>query len=190
MDYSGNKLTNVEIALLEIIKERSETTGYEIGQIIEERGYREWANIGKTSIYAGIKKLEGKKLISVQRIKKKAGKGPIPNNIRLTKSGESTLNEEIKQALLSQKNLSLYYLGIAGISLIKREIALETLHQREISDQNIIEEITRIFQAKGGDVMPPEAQALFEHPLLILKSDIHFLKNFITKLERKANGKD
>ncbi len=188
MDYIDIKLTNVEIALLEIIKERSETTGYEIGQIIEERGYREWANIGKTSIYTGIKKLEGKNYISIKQLKKKAGKGPVPNNIRLTKTGESILDEEIKKALLSQKNLPLYYLGIAGMSLIKKSVVIEILRQREIIDQKTIEEISNIFKKKGGDQLPLEAKALFEHPILVLKSDIHFLKNFIKELERKNHG--
>jgi DNA-binding PadR family transcriptional regulator len=188
MDYIDIKLTNVEIALLEIIKERSETTGYEIGQIIEERGYREWANIGKTSIYTGIKKLEEKNYISIKHLKKKAGKGPIPNNIRITKSGEAILDEEIKKALLSQKNLPLYYLGIAGIGLIIKSIALKTLRQREIIDQKIIEEISQIFQKKGGTQLPLEAKALFEHPILVIKSDIQFLRNFIKELEGKNHG--
>ena len=188
MDYIDTNLTNVEIALLEIIKERSETTGYEIGQIIEERGYREWANIGKTSIYAGIKKLGKKNYISIEHLKKRAGKGPVPNNIRLTKKGEFTLDEEIKKALLSQKNLPLYYLGIAGISLINKSVAIETLRQREIIDQKTIEEISYIFQKKGGNQLPLEAKALFEHPILVLKSDIHFLNNLIKELERKNHG--
>jgi DNA-binding PadR family transcriptional regulator len=188
MNYIDFNLTNVEIALLEIIREKYETTGYEIRQIIEERGYQEWANIGKTSIYAGIKKLEGKNLIKIKQLKKKTGKGPIPNNISLTKSGEFIIAEEIKKALLSQKNLPLYYLGIAGLSLINKSIALETLRQREVMDHKIIEEISQIFNKKGGDRLPLEAKALFEHPVSVIKSDISFLKNFIKELERRNHG--
>ncbi len=177
-----SKLTNVEMALLEIIKEKNETSGYEIGQVLEERGYREWANIGKTSIYAGIKKLEKKGLISIKAMKKKEGKGPLPKKINLTKSGEKILNEEIKKALLSQKNLPLYYLGIAGIGLIKKEVALEILKQREIVNQKIIEDITRIFKEKGGERLPLEAKALFEHPILQIQADIKFIKKFTKKM--------
>jgi len=187
MNYMAGKLTNVEVALLEIIKEKNETTGYEIGQIIEERGYREWANIGKTSIYAGIKKLKKKNLISIKSPKKKEGKGPIPNSMRLTTIGEKVLNDEIKKALLSQKNLPLYYLGIAAIGLLKKDIALEILQERRGVNKKIIEEITRIFKEKGGTYLPLEAKALFEHPIMLIKSDNQFLEKFIKELKGGKN---
>ena len=131
MDYYYIKITNVEMALLEIVKEKNGVSGYEIRKIIEERGYREWANIGKTSIYIGIKKLKKKGLITIKTMNKKEGKGPPPNKIKLTKLGEKVLVEQIGRALLSQKNLSLYYLGIAGIGLIKKDTVLELLKQRK-----------------------------------------------------------
>lgn len=71
MNYKDCKINNVELTLLEIIREKSNTSGYEIRKIIEERGYREWANIGKTSIYVGIKKLKEKSLITLKTIEKK-----------------------------------------------------------------------------------------------------------------------
>ncbi len=182
-----DRITNVEMALLEIIKEKNETSGYEVRKIIEERGYREWANIGKTSIYTGIKKLEKKGLITVKTIKKKEGKGPLPNKINLTKLGEKVLVEEIKKALLSQKNLPLYYLGIAGIGLIKKDIALELLKQREIINQKIIEEINKTFKKQGGDRLPLEAKALFEHPILLLRADTDFIREFSKSMVMK-NG--
>jgi len=182
------KLANVEIALLEIIKEKNETTGYEIGQIVEERGYRQWANIGKTSIYAGIKKLGRKNLIKIRKVKNKEGKGPLPNIINLTKTGENLLVEEIKKALLSQKNLPLYYLGIAGISLIERSTALEVLRQRMQINHKIIEEISQIFEEKGGNNLPLEAKALFDHPILLIKADDRFLEKFIGELGGKNHG--
>ena len=188
MHYITNRLTNVEIALLEIIKENNGTTGYEIGQIIEERGYKEWANIGKTSTYAGIKKLEQKGFVTAKPMKSKKGKGPLPNKINLTKSGEKVLAEEIRNALLSQKNLPLYYLGIAGIRSLERNIALETLRQREVINRKIIDEINMIFRKKGGDNLPLEAKALFEHPMALIKSDSRFLAKFIKQLESETNG--
>lgn len=187
MNYKDYKINNVELTLLEIIREKSNTSGYEIRKIIEERGYREWANIGKTSIYVGIKKLKEKGLITLKTIKKKEGKGPLPNKINLTKSGEKVLVEEIKKALLSQKNLSLYYLGIAGIGLIKKDIALELLKRREMINQKIIEEINRIFKKQGGNRLPLEAKALFEHPILMIQADTDFIKKFSKRMVMK-NG--
>jgi DNA-binding PadR family transcriptional regulator len=56
------QLTNVEIALLQLIREKKLVSGYEIDALIEERGYRNWAGIGKTSIYNTLKKLKKKSL--------------------------------------------------------------------------------------------------------------------------------
>ena len=95
--------------------------------------------------------------------------------------------EEIKKALLSQKNLSLYYLGIAGIGLIKKDIALELLKRREMINQKVIEEIKGIFKKQGGSGLPLEAKALFEHPILLVQADIDFIKKFRKRMVMK-NG--
>ena len=187
MNYIKTVITNVELALLEIIKEKDETDGYEIKKILEERGYANWANIGKTSIYTGIKKLKKKDLITIKTLKRKEGKGPLPNKISLTKSGEKVLVEEIRKALLSQKNLPLYYLGIAGIGLIKKDVASELLEQRKIINRKIIEKLKDIFKKQGGNKMSLEAQALFEHPILLIQSDIKFINRFIKKLQEYKN---
>ncbi len=183
MNYIDIKVSNVELALLEIIKEKNETTGYEIKKILKERGYQNWANIGKTSIYIGIKKLKNKGLVKIKTIKKKEGKGPLPNKISLTKKGEKILLEEIKKALLSQKNLPLYYLGIAGIRLIKKETALKFLEQRKNINYKTIERLKKLFKKQGGENMPLEAQGLFEHPILLIQSDIKFIERFSKKLQ-------
>ena len=180
---NSNNLSNVEIILLELIKEKNEISGYEIKKQIEDRGYVSWANIGKTSIYSGIRKLDAKKLITLKTVKKKSGKGPLPQHIKLTKSGEKALSCEIKRALLSQRDFPLYYIGIAGIHLLERELILDILEERkEMSFENIIR-INKIFEEKGGEHLPIQAKALFEHPILLMKTDIKFIDNLIKTLK-------
>ena len=50
-------MTNAELAILSLVAE-APRHGYEIEQIIEERGMREWTEIGFSSIYYLLKKLE------------------------------------------------------------------------------------------------------------------------------------
>ena len=50
-------MTNAELAILSLIGE-SPRHGYEIEQVIEARGMREWTEIGFSSIYYLLKKLE------------------------------------------------------------------------------------------------------------------------------------
>lgn len=59
-----NQLSNVEMVLLQIIAELNQMSGYEINKRIEQRGYREWAKIGTTSIYVGFQG-SGAKISSV-----------------------------------------------------------------------------------------------------------------------------
>ena len=50
-------MTNTELAILGLIAEQPRH-GYQIEQVIEERGMRNWTEIGFSSIYYLLKKLE------------------------------------------------------------------------------------------------------------------------------------
>jgi DNA-binding PadR family transcriptional regulator len=54
---SESMMTNAELAILSLVDERPRH-GYEVEQVIEERGMREWTEIGFSSIYYLLKKLE------------------------------------------------------------------------------------------------------------------------------------
>lgn len=75
-------ISNVEFMLLQMIEECSQASGYDIKKLVERRGYREWANIGMTSIYGGLKKLRDKGWIIPEEFSGKSGKGPMPNRNR------------------------------------------------------------------------------------------------------------
>jgi DNA-binding PadR family transcriptional regulator len=55
-------MTNAETAILTLLAEQPRY-GYEIEQIIAERGMREWTEIGFSSIYNLLKKLEREGLV-------------------------------------------------------------------------------------------------------------------------------
>jgi DNA-binding PadR family transcriptional regulator len=55
-------MTNAELVLLNLIAEQPRH-GYDIEQAIEERGMREWTEIGFSSIYYMLRKLRREKLI-------------------------------------------------------------------------------------------------------------------------------
>ncbi|MDZ4159188.1 MAG: helix-turn-helix transcriptional regulator, partial [Anaerolineaceae bacterium] len=55
-------MTNAELAILSLLVERA-LHGYEIERIIQERGIRDWTEIGFSSIYYLLKKLKNKGLI-------------------------------------------------------------------------------------------------------------------------------
>jgi len=55
-------MTNAELAILSLVAERPRH-GYEIEQVIAERGMRDWTEVGFSSIYYLLKKLEQEHLI-------------------------------------------------------------------------------------------------------------------------------
>ena len=67
-------MTNAELAILSLIAEQPRH-GYDIEQVIEARGMREWTEIGFSSIYYLLKKLEKDGLIESQ-LEQQEGKGP------------------------------------------------------------------------------------------------------------------
>ena len=92
-------LTNVEMALLQLIGEKGIVSGYELNKLIKERGYRNWAGIGKTSIYNTLRRLEKKQFIKTAVYPKKAGKGPVPKKHSMTRTGFRALRKETLTAL-------------------------------------------------------------------------------------------
>ena len=59
MAKKGTEITNSELALLGLLME-SPMHGYQIEQIIEDRGMREWTTIDLSSIYYLLHKMRDK----------------------------------------------------------------------------------------------------------------------------------
>ena len=90
-------MTNAELVILSLIAEHARH-GYEIEQIIEARGMREWTEIGFSSIYYILKKLEKGGLIE-SRTEQPAGRGPARKVFRVTQAGEKALQTALFEAL-------------------------------------------------------------------------------------------
>ncbi len=92
------EITNRETAILGLLAEKSRH-GYEIEKVIKERGYRAWTDIGFSSIYYILNRLEDKGLIESKMIDIE-GK-PSRRVYSITEDGISVLQEKVK-ALLSK----------------------------------------------------------------------------------------
>ena len=60
-------MTNAELAILSLVAEEPRH-GYDIEQVIEARGMRDWTEIGFSSIYYLLKKLEKSGLTLIPRL--------------------------------------------------------------------------------------------------------------------------
>ena len=177
------KLTNVEFIILQITYEREEVSGYEIDQWIKDQGYREWADIGTTSIYMGLAKLGKKRLVSSYLDTAKYGRGPLPRKFSITEAGKDVLKQEILAALSSARERDYRFdLAFAAISLVAAEEVVAALEQRKIFLKEAAERVNQLFAEQGGPALPFNMQALFKHPLLYIQSEIAFVDSLIEEL--------
>ena len=97
-------MTNAELAIMGLIAEGAKH-GYQIEQIIKKRGMRNWTEIGFSSIYYLLKKLEKKGF--VKSALQETTRGPVRKIYRITEKGESTLKEEVVKALSEPQRCTL-----------------------------------------------------------------------------------
>jgi len=182
------ELSNVELLLLEIIEENSEMSGYGINRYIEERGYRTWAGIGLTSIYAGLEKLKKKELVFAYLETKKTGKGPFPNKFRITVKGRALLKECVKSALSESRELDRAFgLGLAGIPSLTNEEVVECLLKRvDFLDGNH-QKIKTKFKQQKKESLPIIVSFPFDHALYLLEKEKEFTKNLVAQIKKEES---
>ncbi|MCG7410688.1 PadR family transcriptional regulator [Paenibacillus sp. ACRRX] len=176
-------LSNVEFMLLQIIAESKQASGYQINKLIELRGYREWANIGTTSIYVGLQKLKDKGLIQSEDSVHKSGKGPVPSTYVMMEAGIEALRNEIIVSLASARERdNRFDLGLAALPFIEKNEAVEALRKR----QNLLEETLRNlgqkYESQGGNQLPLHVRSLFLHPMSLIENEKTFVANLISEL--------
>jgi len=84
-------MTNAELAILSLIAQQPRH-GYEIEQVIEERGMRDWTEVGFSSIYYLLNKLEKDSLIE-GHVESHVGQGPaLPDRLPRDPRGKRDAN--------------------------------------------------------------------------------------------------
>jgi DNA-binding PadR family transcriptional regulator len=176
-------LTNVETALLQLIGEKKAASGYELDDLIEKRGYRNWAGIGKTSIYNTLHKLLKKGFIKISDFRKTSGKGPAPKKYSMTMEGFKTLKKETLTALSgSARGGNSFELAIASIPAAGFKKSSEALKQRVKVLERSLKGLESVFKKQGGDRMPVFVKALFERPMKMIEADREYTQELAEEL--------
>lgn len=183
-----NKLNNVEFMLLQILCDSGELSGYEINQLVEERNYRQWADIGTTSIYVSLEKLQKKDLVESYIDIKKQGKGPLPKKFKISDTGRQCLGEAIKEALSETRERDKRFdLGIAASHLIDKEEVLHSLARRIAFLLKVNDELKAKVQRDKIQNYPANIRFLFSHPVYLIECEIAFLEDFINTLKEEKS---
>lgn len=161
----ARKLTDAELLVLGLVAEMPRH-GYQLEQVIEQRGMREWTQIGFSSIYFVLGKLEKAGLV---RAKKAAG-ARAKKTYSATAGGCRVLAAQSLAALRDVRpNHSPVLLGMAHWPVLERGAALEALRQRV---EIIRAELGRLENIQGQQQpLPDFVEALFDYSLSQLKAE-------------------
>jgi len=173
-------MTNAELAILSLIAEQPRH-GYEIEQVIQERGMRQWTEVSFSSIYYLLKKLQDKGYVKGQP-GKNSGRGPAPTIYQLTSDGNRAWREAVLEALsLPQPCHTPIQLGLANLVYFPVEEALAALSQYQ---QNLAQRMEQVReQAQKQRPLPDHIETLFDYSLTMMDAELSWTRQLIKQLE-------
>jgi DNA-binding PadR family transcriptional regulator len=172
-------MTNAELAILSLIAERPRH-GYEIEHVIEERGMRDWTEIGFSSIYYLLKKLEKEGLVAGRL--EEAARGPARKVYSATQAGYEALRAGLLDALSGPRpRRSPLQLGLANLPGIPPAEVLAALRQyHDALDEK--EGYLRV-RWQGQQPLPYFVDAMFDHSLTLIEAEKAWIVRFIEQIE-------
>ncbi|MFQ5833403.1 MAG: PadR family transcriptional regulator [Candidatus Thorarchaeota archaeon] len=179
--------------------------GYEINQILEQRGYRNWVDIKMSSIYKALNELEERRLISGRKSDKDLR--PAKKTYKVTRTGRRVLKDQVIRCLSNPPRVNtMFDLGISAIWTLTRSEALEALeeykdrlllaaaflqsHVDAIVDFDVLKETEperqvgdmRISEVEDKSNLPI-VKALFERPLVAVEAQHQYLERLVSRIE-------
>jgi DNA-binding PadR family transcriptional regulator len=172
-------MTNSELAILSLIVE-APRHGYEIEQLIRERGMRNWTELSFSSIYYILDRLVryGYATFQIQ-----AGVAGHPNRkvYTATPAGRATLKDEILKALREpEPGNQRFLLALSCQPLFSREEIRSALQVRHNALSGIIEELSS-HPDQLNDHSPAHVRAMFEYSLTLLLAELSWVEDYIQR---------
>lgn len=170
-------MTQIEVILLSLLYDK-DYYGYEFETVIEQRNMRGWTNIGFSSIYNSLNKLERNAYI-VSRYEKEYG-SPKRKVYSIKDEAKVTIREEIIRMISEYKSdPSEFDIGMLFSYLITKEELNKALINHK---ENLIKR--KEFLLKRYNQHPtakerPHIKALFERPIAFIETEISWLEKFM-----------
>ena len=177
-------MTNAELAVLSLIVE-APRHGYAIERLIVLRGMREWTDIGFSSIYYLLGKMEKAGLVAA-RPGEPGGRGPARKVYAPTAAGFSAWQEASLEALSVPAMRSPFELGVSNIAGLPDDKVLAAV--RDYRAQ--LEERLAGVRAKRDSQRPLDwfVEELFDHGETLIEAQAGWVDGFIGRLEKRRKG--
>jgi DNA-binding PadR family transcriptional regulator len=170
-------LTNAELAILSLLAE-APRHGYEMESLIEARHMRDWTEIGFSSIYYILNKLEKGGLVTAQR-EPSPGGGPDRKVYQLTADGRVAWQAAALDLLAGPGHApSPTMLGLASVPQLDRASVLMALSSRR---DGLIARRDRIYE-RLAETKNATAQAMFELSLALIAAELGWLERYVERL--------
>lgn len=158
-------LTDAGLLVLGLVAEMPRH-GYELEQVIEQRGMRQWTQIGFSSIYFVLGKLEKLELV----VADEPASAKAKKVFRVTEAGRAALAEQSLAALRTVRpNYGSVLLGLAHWSVLERDAALGALKERGAAVEAELKRLGDIQVAQQP--LPDFIEALFDYALGQLRAE-------------------
>lgn len=174
-------VSNAELVLLSLLKEKPRHA-YEIEQVIEERNMRHWTEIGFSSIYRVLTKLEDNGWLRGE-MQPPEGRGPARKVYRLTDGGEETWQQAALANLSSpERKYSSFLLGLDNLCVLPPEQALQAM-RTYLADQQAVHE--SLIQGIEQHPMKDDffIHMFFDYLLSQMSAEIEWLQENIPQLQ-------
>jgi DNA-binding PadR family transcriptional regulator len=167
------------LAILSLVFEQPRH-GYEIEQVIEERGMRNWTEIGFSSIYYLLKKLEGQGLIEGQL--QEAERGPARRVYQATPAGRKAYRAAVLDALaVPRRWYSTLLLGLSGLPDVPPAEAVAALQQYRAALVERRDNVQANWDRQSP--LPDSIAAMFDYSVTMIQAEITWVDEFIVKME-------
>jgi DNA-binding PadR family transcriptional regulator len=178
-------MTNAELAILSLVVEKPRH-GYQIEQVIEERGMREWTEVGFSSIYYLLKKLERAGMIEGQL--EQPERGLARKVYRAKPAGAEALRAGVLDALsVPHRCYPALQLGLANMPAIPHAEALDALRQYSESLSVRLEHVQA--RRESQRPLPYFVDAMFEHSTAMIEAELKWTVQFMAQLADQEGKK-
>ncbi|MFX0106164.1 MAG: PadR family transcriptional regulator [Candidatus Hodarchaeota archaeon] len=175
-------LNHAEFIVLGLIAEHS-SHAYNINKRIEERGMRNWTNIGRSSIYRVIKSLEKKRLTNkwIEEVDNRTLK--VYN---ITENGSIILKEKVFNTIKEfiGKNDEDFYVAFSMLPILTKEQQIDAITNSLKKIKKNKKGLEKML--KENSQMPLNVRGLFFHPIKILGTDIEFLEWVLEEIKKRG----
>jgi DNA-binding PadR family transcriptional regulator len=183
------QLSHVEFIVLALIQEQPKTTGYQLNALVNERGYREWADIGTTSIYTALKTLKERGYVTSAMDRYKTGKGPKGVNFTLMPDGLAVLQSEVRQGLsMAHEHGGRFMLAMSAMVVLETADVIDALHQRIAGLREDYTRVQQVYDPQKASISAPGAW-LFRYSFAAIEQEIAFTETMLSEIkEEKHDG--